>query len=109
MRRKNGEDSEHIHAPAPDTHPRVASGSQKHAYALSATFNLAMSWEDLAYSGQDRFGGTSGLPNVQLCDLAAGRSASAILNNGKDRSTDKQTTNHCNNDHGFDLYLQKVK
>jgi len=58
--------------------------------------------ESLAYSGQDRFGGIPALPNVQLRVRAVGRSASAVLKNCKDRSTDDQTTEYGNDNHGFD-------
>ncbi len=58
--------------------------------------------ESLAYSGQDRFGGIPALPNVQLRVRAVGRSPSAVLKNCKDRSTDDQTTEYGNDNHGFD-------
>ena len=83
-------------------------GHQRHSSAVARTFCLARSWEGLAYSGQDRFGGIPALPNVQLRVLTVGSSASAVLNNCKDRSTDDETTEYGNDNHGFDSSLRKV-
>ena len=57
------------------------------------------------YSGLNRWGGIPRLSNVQLGVLAIRRFAAGILENGKKRSTNHQTTKQGNDNHEIELNL----
>jgi hypothetical protein len=56
----------------------------------------------LAYWGLNRLGWTPRLSNVQFCIITFRRFIAAVLENGKKRSTDNETTEHCYDNHGIE-------
>ncbi len=66
-----------------------------------ATTSPAQLGKGLNFWGRDLPGWTPRLSDIQLCVLAICRFATAILENGKQRSTNHETTEQSKDNHGI--------